>query len=120
MGGLRRYCAETRLNGRGRHEGHRRVVSRRLSLAMSRGQFRGAYARARLSEQTTRARGIAEMESRSNPRHGPACPPARKLARVALLMGIAAVSVSVPAQQPGLGFPLSLDPVGVLESSSTN
>jgi cytochrome c peroxidase len=41
---------------------------------------------------------------------------------LALLMGLAGVSVNVPAlaQQPGLGPPLSLDQFGVLESSSTN
>lgn len=41
---------------------------------------------------------------------------------LALLMGLAAVSVDVPAlaQVPGPGFPLSLDQLGVLESASTN
>ena len=41
---------------------------------------------------------------------------------LALLMGLAAVSVNVPAlaQVSGPGFPLSLDQLGVLESASTN
>src|ERR1700683_2103415 len=60
------------------------------------------------------------MESRSNSRRDRACPRARKVTHATLLMGLAAVSVSVRAQQPGLGLPLSLDQVGVLESSSTN
>jgi cytochrome c peroxidase len=62
------------------------------------------------------------MESRSHSCEGGACPVARKIAQVALLMGIGAASVGVPAQaqQPEPGLPISLDQFGVLESSSTN
>ncbi|MGC1728566.1 MAG: hypothetical protein WA747_04205 [Steroidobacteraceae bacterium] len=45
-----------------------------------------------------------------------------RLLPLALLLGLAALSVNVPvfAQAPGLGPPLSLDQFGLLESSSTN
>ena len=62
------------------------------------------------------------MESRAHSCEGGACPVTRKIAQVALLMGIGAASVGVPAQaqQPEPGLPISLDQFGVLESSSTN
>ncbi len=62
------------------------------------------------------------MKSRLHSCEGPACPLARTIAQGALIIGIAAVSVTVPAlaQVSGLGPPLSLDQLGVLESSSTN
>jgi len=46
----------------------------------------------------------------------------RKIPQIALLMGLAAMSINVPAlaQQSGLGSPVSLDPFGRLESTSTN
>ena len=45
---------------------------------------------------------------------------ARKILQVTLVTGLSAVSVNAPAQAPGLGPPLTLNPVGVLESASTN
>jgi cytochrome c peroxidase len=62
------------------------------------------------------------MYSRANSCSGRAWPLARTIIQVTILMGIAAVSVSIPvlAQQPGLGSPVSLDQFGVLQSYSTN
>ncbi|HZO23671.1 MAG TPA: hypothetical protein VFB37_14300, partial [Steroidobacteraceae bacterium] len=49
-----------------------------------------------------------------------AAPLARRILRVASLAGFAAASVNASAQDSGPGFPLTLDPAGVLESTSTN
>lgn len=45
---------------------------------------------------------------------------ASRMARGALLIGLAALTVRLPALAQGLGPPFSLDQFGVLESSSTN
>jgi hypothetical protein len=45
---------------------------------------------------------------------------ARRIPKVALLTGLAAVSVNAPAQASDLGPPLTLNQVGLLESASTN
>ena len=60
------------------------------------------------------------MELLSSRFPAPAGALARKILQVALLTGLAAVSVNTSAQDSGLGSPLTLDPAGLLESASTN
>src|SRR6185312_15932109 len=69
-----------------------------------------------------RRREVTQMESRSNRFSPLAGLRAHKDLQVALLTGLAAVSVNVPARAQGseLGPPLSLNSFGVLESTSTS
>ena len=65
---------------------------------------------------------MTPMESRTNQSTALTLRHARRTLQIAVLTGLAAVTANDPvlAQGSGLGPPLSLDAVGVLESTSTN